>query len=354
LTDDDPTQTRTGNRPGKRPTINDVARVAAVSKKTVSRVINQSPFVREETRTRVNAVIADLGFTPDLQARGLAFRRSFLVGMIYDNPSPNYVVNMQQGVLDALRGSGLELVVHPCQRTAPTVVSDIRTFVERQKLFGVILPPSMSEYERVIEVLRMLDCPYVRIASVSLDTPGSMLVTNDHLGAAEAGRYLADLGHRRIGFISGPALFRSSAERGGGFRRALAERGLTLDDRYVAEGAYTFESGVEAAQRLLAIDPPPTAIFAGNDEMALGVFKVARDLGMEIPRDLSVVGYDDLPMASRVWPNLTSVRLPIRDMGRMAAERLLAPMRGLDPTALDQPEVLPSLVVRDSATAMKV
>jgi LacI family transcriptional regulator len=111
---------------------------------------------------------------------------------------------------------------------------------------------------------------------------------------------------------------------------------------------------VEAAKSLLALDPRPTAIFTGNDEMALGVFKVARDMGLEIPRDLSVVGYDDLPMASRVWPNLTTVRLPIRDMGRMAAERLLAPMRGLDPTALDQPEVLPSLVVRDSATAMKV
>ncbi len=353
LTDDDATVAPTGHRPGKRPTINDVARVAGVSKKTVSRVINQSPFVREETRIRVTSVIADLGFTPDLQARGLAFRRSFLVGMIYDNPSPNYVVNMQQGVLDALRGSGLELVVHPCLRTAPTVVADIRTFVERQKLFGVILPPSMSEDERVIAVLRDLDCPYVRIASVSLDAAGSMLVTNDHLGAAEAGRHLADLGHRRIGFISGPALFRSSAERGGGFRRALAERGLTLDERYVAEGAYTFESGVDAARVLLALDPRPTAIFTGNDEMALGVFKVARDLGLEIPRDLSVVGYDDLPMASRVWPNLTSVRLPIRDMGRMAAERLLAPMRGLDPADLGQPEVLPSLVVRDSATAFK-
>ncbi len=352
LTEDETPSVRAATKSGKRPTINDVARVAEVSKKTVSRVINQSPFVREETRVRVNAVIAELGFVPDLQARGLAFRRSFLVGLIYDNPSPNYVVNMQQGVLDALRGSGLELVVHPCLRTADTVVADIRTFVERQKLFGVILPPSMSEDERVIEVLRDLDCPYVRIASVALDDPGVMLVTNDHLGAAEAGRHLADLGHTRIGFISGPALFRSSAVRGGGFRDALAEKDIVLDDRYVVMGAYTFESGVEAAKTLLALDPRPTAIFTGNDEMALGVFKVARDMGMEIPRDLSVVGYDDLPMASRVWPNLTSVRLPIRDMGRMAAEKLLAPMRGLDPAKLDQPEVRPSLVIRDSATAL--
>ena len=352
LSDDDTAPAPPGSKQGKRPTINDVARIAAVSKKTVSRVINQSPFVREETRVKVTAVIDELGFVPDLQARGLAFRRSFLVGLIYDNPSPNYIVNMQQGVLDALKGSGLELVVHPCSRQSETVVADIRAFVERQKLFGVILPPSVSEDERVVQTLRDLDCPYVRIASVALDVPGAMLVTNDHLGAAEAGRHLADLGHTRIGFISGPASFRSSGVRGGGFRDGLAERGVALDDRYVAEGAYTFESGVEAAMSLLALDPRPTAIFAGNDEMALGVFKAARDLGLEIPRDLSVVGYDDLPMASRVWPNLTSVRLPIRDMGRMAAEKLLAPMRGLDPARLGQPEVRPSLVVRDSARGL--
>ncbi len=338
---------------GKRATINDVARVAGVSKKTVSRVINQSPFVADATRERVSAVIAELDFTPDAQARGLAFRRSFLIGLIYDQPSPNYVVNMQQGVLDALKGTGLELVVHPCLRQSDTLLSDIRAFVERQKLFGVIIPPSISEDEGVIQLLRDLDCPYVRIASVALDEPRSMVVTHDSVGAAEAAHHLADLGHTRIGFISGPAHFRSSAVRGGGFRDALAERGLTLEDRYVAKGGYTFESGVECAARLLALEIPPTAIFAGNDEMALGVFKAARDLGLDIPRDLSVVGFDDLPMASRVWPNLTSVRLPIRDMGRMAAEKLLAPMRGLDPADLGQPVVRPSLVIRESAIALR-
>ena len=337
------------SKTGKRATINDVARVARVSKKTVSRVINQSPFVREETRERVMAVIAELDFTPDAQARGLAFRRSFLVGLIYDQPSPNYVVNMQQGVLDGLKGSGLELVVHPCLRKSETLLQDIRTFVERQKLFGVILPPSISEDEGVIQLLRDLDTPYVRIASVALDDARAMVVTNDSVGAAEAARHLAALGHTRVAFISGPPWFRSSAVRGDGFRAGLAESGLTLDEAYVAVGGYTFESGAECGARLLALDPPPTAIFTGNDEMALGVFKAARDMGLDIPRDLSVVGFDDLPMASRVWPNLTSVRLPIRDMGRMAAEKILAPMRGMDPAKLDQPEVRPSLVVRESA-----
>ncbi len=336
-------------RSGKPATINDVARLAGVSKKTVSRVINNSPFVREETRAKVEAVIAEAGFTPDPQARGLAFRRSFLVGMIYDNPSPNYVVNMQQGVLDAVRGSGLELVVHPCNRASENFLADVEGFVVRQKLFGVVMPPSVSEDERVVALLRAADCPYVRIASVSLDEAARMVVTNDSLGAAEAARHLAELGHTRVAFISGPDSFRSSHERGRGFAEGLSEHGLKLDPAYVRRGAYTFESGVAAAADLLVAPNPPTAIFAGNDEMAIGVMKAARDAGLDVPFDLSIVGFDDLPMASRVWPNLTTVRLPVRDMGRMAAEKLTARSRGLDPATLDQAEIIPSLVVRDSA-----
>jgi len=333
---------------GKPATINDIARLAEVSKKTVSRVINNSPFVKDDTRKRVEAIIAEHGYSPDPQARGLAFRRSFLVGMIYDNPSPNYVVNMQQGVLDAVRGSGLELVVHPCNRGSETFLNEVRAFIVRQKLFGVVMPPSVSEDERVVAILRDADCPYVRIASVSLDEPACMVVTHDSRGGARAARHLAELGHRRIAFISGPDTFRSSHERGRGFAEGLAEHGVTLDPAYVRRAAYTFESGVEAATELLALPQRPTAIFAGNDEMAIGVMKAARDAGLRVPEDLSIVGFDDLPMASRVWPNLTTIRLPIRDMGRMAAEKLTARSRGLDPATLVQPEVDPSLVVRDS------
>ena len=179
-----------------------------------------------------------------------------------------------------------------------------------------------------------------------------MVVTNDWVGAAEAAHHLADLGHRRIAMVTGPSGFRSSGVRGKGFRDALADRGIDFDETYFFQGAYTFESGVDAGHHLLSLSPRPTAVFTLNDDMAIGVMQAARQAGLEIPRDLSVVGYDDLPMAARVWPNLTSVRLPIRDMGRMAAEKLLAPMRGLDPAKLNQLEVRPSLVIRDSAKAL--
>ena len=340
-----------GSARGKRPTINDIARLAKVSKKTVSRVINDSPFVREETREKISAIIAELGFAPDPQARGLAFRRSFLIGMIYDNPTPQYVVSMQQGILDAMKGTSFELVIRPCNRQDPNFLADMRAFVERQKLFGVVLPPSVSEDKRLIKVLDEIGCPYVRIASVSLDDPNSMVVTHDHLGGAEAARHLVKLGHSRIAHISGPSLFRSAHERRRGFAYGLAETGLKMSKEFDREAAYTFEAGAENAAILLAMKPRPTAIFCGNDEMAAGVYKAARDAGLSIPGDISVIGFDDSAMASRLYPLLTSVRLPIHDMGQMAAAKLIATTRERRTQTDERTEVVPTLVVRESTAA---
>ena len=205
----------------------------------------------------------------------------------------------------------------------------------------------MCDDEELIELLRRLDCPYVRVASVALDVPDSMLVTNDAAGAAEAARHLADHSHRRIGHVTGPLSFRSTHERRRGFAEGLAERGLALDEALVKQGGYTFESGALCARALLAQTPRPTAIFAGNDEMALGVYQAARDAGLRVPEDLSIVGYDDAPIAARVWPGLTTVRLPIRDMGRIAAAKLMR-QEGVENPAADE-AVSPTLVVRASS-----
>jgi len=344
----DPAGAPEAERSRKRPTINDIARLANVSKKTVSRVINDSPFVREETREKISAIITELGFAPDPQARGLAFRRSFLIGMIYDNPTPQYVVNMQQGILDAMKGTSFELVIRPCNRQDPNFLQDMRAFIERQKLFGVVLPPSVSEDERLIEVLDEIDCPYVRIASIALDEPQSMVVTHDNIGGMEAARHLVKLGHSRIAHISGPSLFRSAHERRRGFAAGLAEAGLKLPRDYDREAAYTFETGAENAAALLALKPRPTAIFCGNDEMAAGVYKAARDAGLSIPGDISVIGFDDSAMASRLYPLLTSVRLPIHDMGQMAAAKLITTTSERRTHTNEKTEVVPTLVVRES------
>lgn len=350
MSDDD--TTRGGPRRAlggeKKPTINDVARLAGVSKKTVSRVINQSPFVKEETREKINAIIAEIGFSPDPQARGLAFRRSFLIGLVYDNPNPQYVVNMQLGMLDAMRGSGYELVVHPCNRGNPTFLADFRRFIERQKLSGVVLTPSVSEDDRVKAILDEVGCGYIRIASVPVDEPAHIIVSNDRLGGRAAARHLAELGHTRIGFISGPSTFRSSHERRGGFEEELKDRKLSLPSDCIMQGAYTFDSGISCAAELLKRSPRPTAIFAANDEMAAGVLHAIRRAGLNCPEDVSVVGFDDFQIASSVWPPLTTVRTPTREIGRMAAEKLIGLDAAADHTHEAAPTTSPALVVRDS------
>src|ERR1700745_372159 len=206
---------------GRRATINDIARLANVSKKTVSRVINQSPFVKEATRAKIDAVIQQIGYSPDPQARGLAFRRSFLLGLIYDNPNAQYVVNIQDGVLDALRGSGFELVVHPCDRLSEDFLPGIRRFIERQKLHGVVLLPPISEDQMLAQALREIDCQYVRVASIRLDTTSRAILCNDREATAEAANYLEAWGHRRIGLITGPSQYQSAHERATGFLKAL-------------------------------------------------------------------------------------------------------------------------------------
>lgn len=330
---------------GKAATINDIARLAGVSKKTVSRIINHSPLVRKDTREKVEALMREVGYTPDPLARGLAFRRSFLIGMVYDNPTAQYIVDMQYGALDALRESGFELVVHPCDTRSPGYVDGVRRFVQQQKLHGVMLVPRASEDQNLADMLAEMNCRYTRIVPVGYDDQdGRMIVTHDRDGAAEAADYLLTLGHQDIALITGPLTYRSAIERTEGFVQALAMRGVEVPASRIIEASYTFESGVAAGEKLLSGKTRPTAIFCGNDEMAAGVYKVALRTGVNVPRDLSVVGFDDSPLASRLWPSLTSVRRHTRDTGRIAATTLIRS----DTAPLPVASVRPHLIVRDS------
>ena len=336
------------NTAGRKPTINDVADLSGVSKKTVSRVINKSPQVNQSTRDNIQQVIDEIGYRPDPQARGLAFRRSYLVGLIYDNPNPQYVVNVQLGVLDGLRGTGFELVVHPCDRKSESFIEDASKFIELQKLYGVIVTPSVSEDERLAEVLREIGCEYVRIASIAVDLDERMIVTNDRLGGREAGRHIAELGHTRVGMVTGRRSFRSAHERRAGFEEGLGEHGVELSPDYVARGDYTFESGLVRGAELIDMDPAPTAIFAANDEMAAGVMQAALVAGLKVPEELSVVGFDNFQTATRIWPRLTTVETPSREIGRLAARQLLRAAHDKN-IEVGPNETIPKLVRRESS-----
>jgi LacI family transcriptional regulator len=339
-----------GRKHSGKPTINDVARLAGVSKKTVSRVINNSPLLNEETRARVEKVIRQIGYVPNPQARALALRRNFLIGLIHDNPNAQMVLNVQQGILEALQGTDFGLVVRPVDRTSPLMLDDIRDFLERQRLFGVVLLPPISENDALARLCEELGCRYARMGSAELDDHDHMVASNDRQAVRAAVTYLIEHGHRLIGLIQGPHGFRSAAERRAGFEDALAAAKIKLPRSLIAEGNYLFESGIEAANRLLDLAPRPTAIFASNDEMAAGVIHAARQRGLAVPDDVSVIGFDDTAIAAHIWPPLTTVRWPIISMARSAALKLVGDV--IDPeNEVDEPSMFLSTLVRRSSVA---
>jgi LacI family transcriptional regulator len=347
-------ENRTGaevaGRANGKPTINDVARLAGVSKKTVSRVINNSPLLNDDTRERVQSVIRDLGYVPNPQARALALRRNFLVGLIHDNPNAQMVLNVQHGILEALQDTEFGLLIRPVDRTSPRMLDDVRNFLERQRVFGVVILPPISENDALAELCDELGCRYARMGSAELDDARHMVASNDRQAVREAVDYLVQQGHRRIGLIQGPHGFRSATERRLGFEDAVAAAGLKLPRSLIAEGSYRFESGIQAANRLLDLSPAPTAIFASNDEMAAGVVHAARQRGLAIPDDLSIIGFDDTAIAAHMWPPLTTVRWPIISMARSAALKLVGDV--VDPSAeVDEPSMFVSTLVRRASVS---
>ncbi|MGL6160706.1 LacI family DNA-binding transcriptional regulator [Microbulbifer sp.] len=330
-------------------TINDIARLAGVSKKTVSRVINNESNVGTATRERVQKVIDKLKYSPDPQARGLASRRSFLLALVYDNPNASFITEAMYGVLDHCRPKGYELVVHPCEVTNERVVDDVLDFVNRLKIDGVILLPPLSESGSLVAGLKAMDCNYVRLLSVVEDEPAHIIRFNDRAAVAVVADHFVALGHSNIGFIQGPETSQSASERYEGFRTALTAHGIDLPVSRIAKGAYTFQSGVEGAEWLLNSPEPPTAIFASNDEMAMGVIVAAKKMGFQVPSDLTVAGFDDSPHASEIWPALTTVNLQVRRMGSLATEKLLYLCdRDADKAASVQHELTPKFIQRQS------
>ncbi|QJB70264.1 LacI family DNA-binding transcriptional regulator [Parasphingorhabdus halotolerans] len=306
-----------------QPTINDVAAKAGVSKKTVSRVINRSPLLAEATREKVENAIRTLGFVPNPQARALALRRNFLIVLLHDNPNAQTVLNFQTGVLNAIKESDLALVVRPVQRNSNDILHDVRTFLEKQRPLAAMLLPPISERDDLAELCKELGVRYVRIGSAILDGIDNCVASNDQEVVRKACATLIERGHKTIGFVRGPKGFRSALERETGFLAAIADAGINFDKKLAAEGNYRFESGVTAGTKLLSQQPRPTAIFASNDEMAAGVLHAARSKGIAVPEQLSIIGFDDSPTASHIWPPLSTVRWPITEMGELAARKLV-------------------------------
>lgn len=336
------------DKKGKPPTINDVADAAGVSKRTVSRVINKSSKVNEATRARVEEIIRKLNFAPNRQARGLAASRSYLLGLIYDVPTL-FINDIQKGMLNVCEDAGYEVVVHACHIESEQLTDDVMRFMRRAHLDGVLILPPVSDMEKLALSLEEAGHHFVRFTSRVSGDPSKLVVTDYLPAICEMTRYLVELGHRDFAFISGPPSHISSQKRQETFVEALASHGLELPGHMIAEGAFTYQSGLEAARQLLSLENRPTAIFAANDEMAFGVMNVANEMGIRIPADLSVAGFDGTPYSTFVIPSLSTIIRQTDEMARLGTQKLLAMINeGPEAAAAFETMVSPRFLPRES------
>jgi LacI family transcriptional regulator len=326
-------------------TIVDVANEAGVSYATVSRVVNNKDHVSPEKRERVLRAMARLGYTVNTQARSLAGGSSHVVGLLVNYLISDYVVKIMCGIDTALQAHQYDLVMY----SAHTQYSKESTYVTkltRHLAEGLllVLPQQAQSY---LDALRQRHFPHVLVDYLSDGEQAPSVATTNFRGAYEATAYLLQLGHRRIGLITGDLETGCARQRLEGYKAALKDYHVLADSHLIYQGLFFQTQGYQGAHHLLALPDPPTAIFASNDQMAFGVMEAARERGLRLPEDLSVVGFDDILQASHVHPQLTTVRQPMEEMGHRAALLLLQYIAHPD-AEIERVELPTELVVRES------
>jgi LacI family transcriptional regulator len=303
------------------PTIADVAAYAGFAPMTVSRVINGESNVRQETREAVQAAIAKLKYSPNLAARTLAGAEQVRIGMLYSNPSAAFLSEFLVGSLEQARLSHVQLVVEKCDVDANE--DDVVRELLATGVDGIILPPPLCDSKCVHAVLMKADALAVAVASASPRAGLLAVRIDDHAAAVAMTRHILSLGHERIGFIIGNPDQTASAQRLAGFKAALTEADIAIDNSLIRQGLFTYRSGLKAADQLLSLAKPPTAIFASNDDMGAATVAVAHRHHLDVPKGLTVCGFDDTEFSRSIWPELTTIRQPIADMARAAMLLLL-------------------------------
>jgi LacI family transcriptional regulator len=316
-------------------TIDDVARAAGVARVTVSRVLNNGPNVRPDTRSRVEKAVEALGYTVNLQARALASGAGRQIMLIHAHsperePNSYYDAGLELGALRACSSLGFDLVTRSVQPGGHLAARLLFSIVERERPTGIILSPPLSDdLELLLEAKRL----GVRIVAISAGEEARALVPSVGIDERAAGRamgeHLVSLGHCRLGFVKGPADHRAAALRYVGFLDALQAGGIAGEPLSFT-GDFTFKSGVEAAERLIGQQPEATALACANDDMAAGAMLALHRAGIGIPDRMSVVGFDDTPMSEIIWPPLTTVRQPIKQLAEIAVHLLLRPEQRTD------------------------
>jgi len=305
-------------------TIQDVAKKAKVSVSTVSRVLNGRVDVASNTQERILSVIENLGYTTNLAARSMRSHKKNLVGLIMPDIAYPFAIEVMKGVNRAIAESEFDLLVY--------TTGDVRKSgrASHEQKYVSLLTNSISDGVIIVAPVAgefSMDAPIVSIDPLASNPNYPAVHATNYQGALDAMGYLMGLGHKRIGFISGRAELESSNRRLMGYRAALEAAGIPIDENLIASGDYTTETGVSGARELLALENPPTAIFASNDQMAMGVFQLAEELGIRIPEDLSVIGFDNITESK--YMGLTTVDQFISEMGYVATQMLIKIINGV-------------------------
>lgn len=322
--------------------------MAGVSIKTVSRVLNKERYVRADTREKVEAAVKALKFSPSLAARSLAGKRSFQIALIYDNHSPFYIHQIQEGVWAQCREQGVRMLAQPADVGSPTLAAEVGGLIDETHVDGIILSSPVTDAPEVLAELERRGIPFVRISPGTNHAMTSSVFMDDVQAADDMTTHLINEGHRRIGFVRGHPNHMASDQRLFGYRRALDRAGIAYEPDLVRPGQFDFASGAAAAETLLNLADAPTAIFASNDDMAAGVLAVAHRRDIAVPAALSVAGFDDTELASAVWPPLTTIRQPTRDLAYSAAALLFSDEDGVIHRRLQH-----ELIVRGSTGRVK-
>jgi LacI family transcriptional regulator len=333
-------------------TIKDVAQASGVSYSTVSRVLTGYEFVKERTRQRVMDAAENLGYAANPHARSLVGGNSRIIGLLVPNLDNGYVGTIMQGIDIALAQANYDLVLYTSHRHPDKESYYVRA-ITNGLTDGLLLvaPLVPASY---IEALREQDFPYVLIDQADATESSSVVEATNWQGAYDATEYLIQLGHRRIAFIKGSPVVRSAADRLDGYKAALTDKGISILEELLIEGDFQQQTAYESAQRLLQSQQTlPTAIFASNDLSAFGAIDAVRECGLRIPDDISIIGFDDIPQASFVYPKLTTVRQPLEEMGQVAVKILLERIR--NPSNMPQQVALATqLIIRDSCVPARL
>ena len=333
-------------------TIRDVATYAKVSAKTVSRVVNNEPNVKEATRKLVQEAIDDLGYVVSISAKRLSSGQSYTIGLIFHNASWHYIQDVQKAVLETANQNGYHTLMHPCDVRNDADVKEILNLVDQRLVDGFIFIPPADIAHELISTLQKNNIPFVRLSPVDRESPLPYVTNTDQQGAYEMTQYLIELGHQQIGYIQGPAEQQAPHDRFAGYQKALEDAGIPLAPALIKSGDDYFESGFSSGNELLALLSPPTAIFCNNDEMAAGVISAAFNAGLKVPSDISVAGFDNIPLSRQIWPPLTTVEQPIFEMAKSATTHLIKILGGEADQNLSL--MLPTkLIIRKSTTFPK-